>query len=102
MLYEVITHEDMLFGHQLHQLGYEFIQIDNPLIHKGLDSNQVFIKKTEEATKNLFLLYKTDRYPFLPQESKLLATFLKLNQWGLSKLLAFKFDVIKRVSYNFV
>ncbi len=90
-------HEDMLFGHQLHQLGYEFIQIDNPLIHKGLDSNQVFIKKTEEATKNLFLLYKTDRYPFLPQESKLLATFLKLNQWGLSKLLAFKFDVIKRV-----
>src|ERR1035437_2575691 len=36
-------HEDMLFGHQLHQLGYEFIQIENPLIHKGLDDNKTFI-----------------------------------------------------------
>ena len=26
-------HEDMLFGHQLHKLGFEIIQIDNPLIH---------------------------------------------------------------------
>lgn len=90
-------HEDMLFGHQLHQLGYEFTQIDNPLIHKGLDSNKVFLKKTEEATRNLFLLHKTGRYPFLAQESKLLATFLKLNKWGLTRLLAFKFDIVKEI-----
>jgi glycosyltransferase involved in cell wall biosynthesis len=76
-------HEDMLFGHQIHQLGYEFIQIDNPLIHKGLDDNMTFIKKTEEATRNLFLLYKTGSYPFLEDESKLLTSLLKLQNLHL-------------------
>ncbi len=93
-------HEDMLFGHQLHQLGYEFIQIDNPLIHKGLDSNRLFIKKTEEATLNLYLLHKTGRYPFLAQESKLLSSFLQLNRLGLKGLLAFKFRVINQLLNN--
>lgn len=79
-------HEDMLFGHQIHQLGYEFIQIDNPLIHKGLDDNMTFIKKTEEATGNLFLLYKTGNYPFLADESKLLTSLLKLQHLHLISL----------------
>jgi len=76
-------HEDMLFGHQIHQLGYDFIQIDNHLIHKGLDDNMTFIKKTEEATRNLFLLYKTGNYPFLADESKLLTSLLKLQNLHL-------------------
>jgi glycosyltransferase involved in cell wall biosynthesis len=88
-------HEDMLFGHQLHQLGYEFIQIENPLVHKGLDSNEIFIQKTEEGTRNLFLLYKTGRYPFLADESKLLKTYIRIYQTGLTRLLAFKFDLLK-------
>jgi len=90
-------HEDMLFGHQLHQLGYEFIQIENPLIHKGLDDNQTFLKKTEEGTRNLFLLYKTGHYPFLAQESKLLQVYLKFNKVGLTRLLALKFDFTKNI-----
>jgi glycosyltransferase involved in cell wall biosynthesis len=88
-------HEDMLFGHGLHQLGYEFIQIENPLIHKGLDNNKTFIYKTEEATRNLFLLYKTNRYPFLAEESKLLKTFLRIRKLGLTRLFAWKFTLIK-------
>jgi glycosyltransferase involved in cell wall biosynthesis len=88
-------HEDMLFGHQLHQLGYEFTQIENPLIHKGLDDNTTFICKTEEGTRNLFLLYKTGRYPFLAKESKLLKTFLRIHKLGLARLLALKYDLTK-------
>jgi len=88
-------HEDMLFGHQLHQLGYEFVQIENPLIHKGLDNNKTFISKTEEGTRNLFLLYKTSRYPFLREESKLLKTFLSIRKLGLTRLFALKFDIAK-------
>jgi len=88
-------HEDMLFGHQLHQLGYEFIQIENPLIHKGLDDNQTFINKTEEATRNLFLLYETGRYQFLSEESRLLNTFLLIKRMKLTHLLAWKFDFTK-------
>jgi len=86
-------HEDMLFGHQLHQLGYKFIQIDNPLIHIGLDDNKTFIIKTEEATRNLFLLYKTNHYPYLAENSTLLKTFLKIQKFGLVRLLALKFDL---------
>ena len=81
-------HEDMLFGHQLKQLGYEFIQIENPLIHTGLDINKVFIRKTEEATLNLLLLHETNRYPFLANESTLLRNFFKVKKAGLHKLLA--------------
>jgi glycosyltransferase involved in cell wall biosynthesis len=88
-------HEDMLFGHQLHQLGYKFIQIENPLIHKGLDDNNAFIRKTEEGTRNLFLLHETGRYPFLAEESKLLKTFLLIRRLGFTRLFAFKFDVTK-------
>ncbi len=86
-------HEDMLFGHQLHQLGYEFIQIENPLIHKGLDDNRSFLSKTEEGTRNLFLLYQTGRYPFLADESKLLNTYIRIYKSGLTRLFALKFDL---------
>lgn len=90
-------HEDMLFGHQLHQLGYEFIQIENPLIHKGLDDNNTFLKKTEESTRNLFLLYQTGRYPFLADESKLLNTYIRIYKSGLTRLFAVKFDLTRHL-----
>lgn len=89
-------HEDMLFGHELHQLGYEFIQIENPLIHKGLDDNLTFLKKTKEATRNLFLLYQTGRYPFLLNESRLLRQFGFIDKWGLIPL----FSTLQRLTEN--
>ena len=95
-------HEDMLFGHQLHQLGYEFIQIENPLIHKGLDDNLTFIRKTEEGTRNLFLLYQTGRYPYLTEESKLLATYLRIKKLGLTRLFSLKFFLTKRFMQKFL
>lgn len=90
-------HEDTLFGHQLHELGCAFIHIENPLIHKGLDDNETFIRKTEEGTRNLYLLYKTGRYPYLVDESKLLNTFVKLHKMRLTGLMALKFDFIRRL-----
>jgi glycosyltransferase involved in cell wall biosynthesis len=90
-------HEDMVFGHQLHQLGYEFIQIENPLIHKGLDDNKTFLKKTEDSTRNLFLLYKSGRYPYLANESKLLKTYIRLNKLRLTGLFSLKFDLTENL-----
>jgi len=90
-------HEDMLFGYQLHQLGYEFTQIENPLIHKGLDDNETFLRKTEEGTRNLFLLYKTGRYPFLATESKLLNTYIRIYKIGLVRLAAWKFKIVRPI-----
>lgn len=90
-------HEDMLFGHQLHQLGYEFIQIENPLIHKGLDDNRTFIRKTEESARNLYLLYKTGKYPYLNSESKLLNTYIKIDSYRLTRLFSFIYTLTRSV-----
>lgn len=90
-------HEDMVFGHQLHQLGYGFIQIENPLIHKGLDDNETFLQKTKEATRNLFLLYQTGRYPYLAEESKLLHSFIRIYKLGLTPLCAWGFNQLQAV-----
>jgi glycosyltransferase involved in cell wall biosynthesis len=87
-------HEDMLFGHQLKQLGYEFIQIENPLIHTGLDENTVFLKKTEEATANLLKLHKTGRYPFLTSESTLLRKYSTVQKAGLRPVMAMLYNLL--------
>ncbi|HRZ98003.1 MAG TPA: hypothetical protein P5084_10630, partial [Paludibacter sp.] len=55
------------------------------------------ILKTEEATRNLFLLYQTGQYPFLAEESNLLTGFLKLQKTGLTRLFATKFDITKKI-----
>jgi glycosyltransferase involved in cell wall biosynthesis len=88
-------HEDLIFGHQLHQLGYEFIQIENPLIHKGLDDNETYIHKTEEATRNLLSLYRTGHYPFLAEESTLLYSFIRIYKSGLTRLCANAFGILQ-------
>ena len=93
-------HEDTLFGHQLHELGTQFIHLENPLIHKGLDDNETFIRKTEEGTRNLYLLYKTGRYPFLADESKLLNTYIRIYKTGLTRLLVIAFKTLKPYLQN--
>ena len=90
-------HEDTLFGHQLHELGTHFIHIENPLIHKGLDDNKTFLLKTKEATRNLFLLYQTGRYPFLAEESKLLHSFVRINKLKLTQLCSYTFNQLQEV-----
>ncbi len=78
--------EDTLFGHCIKKLGIKIYQIENPLIHKGLDENSIFIQKTEKATENLYKLYRTGRYPFLTTHSKLLTTFEKIERLKLTSL----------------
>ena len=90
-------HEDTIFGYALHERGFVFQRIDNPLIHKGLDDNYTYLKKTAESVRNLYLLYLSGRYPFLVDESKLLHTFLQLNKYYLTKMLALKFVFVRKL-----
>ena len=95
---ETITgygHEDTLFGHHLHEAGYTFQRIDNPLIHRGIDDNEVFLLKTSESVKNLYRLFISGKYPFLAKESKLLHYFQTITKYHLAGLFAFKFLLIK-------
>ena len=88
-------HEDTLFGHEIAELGCDVKHIDNALIHKGLDNNKTFIKKTENGTKNLYLMYRSGKYPFLANQSKLLHTFVSIKKYGFHQVLAHAFSLFK-------
>ncbi|MHB9056807.1 MAG: glycosyltransferase family 2 protein [Paludibacteraceae bacterium] len=90
-------HEDTLFGHKIAELKCDMHHIDNPLLHKGLDDNMTFIRKTEESTRNLYFLYKTGRYPFLENQSKLLFTFNQFKKRNFINDLASLFPILKPV-----
>lgn len=49
-------YEDVLFGSELKKLGIGIVHIDNPMTHMGLDSNDVFLKKSETALHTLLSL----------------------------------------------
>lgn len=49
-------HEDTLFGIELKRKGLSVIHIDNTCIHNGLESNQIFVEKTETGLRNLHRL----------------------------------------------
>lgn len=89
-------HEDTLFGHQLHVAGYKFQFVNNSIVHAGLDSNEKYLQKTEQASENLLKLYQTGRYPYLKDESKLLSSYLKLKEWKLDGVLALKYRWMKK------
>lgn len=46
-------HEDTLFGFSLMEKGHIVVHIDNPVVHEGLETNAVFLDKTDEGLRNL-------------------------------------------------
>lgn len=46
-------YEDALFGVELEQRHVPILHIDNPLVHEGLDTNDVFLRKSETALHTL-------------------------------------------------
>jgi len=46
-------HEDSLFGFELQENSVEILHIDNPVIHTGIESNEIFLAKTRAAIENI-------------------------------------------------
>lgn len=88
-------HEDTIFGVRLNELNVDFNFIDNPVVHIGLESNSVFIKKTEESISKLYQLFVSDKYPSLKEASKILNVFCRLQKLHMVSLLSLKFDLLK-------
>lgn len=49
-------YEDTLFASELLNSGYSIAHINNPVLHAGLEPNDVFLKKIEESIHNLLRL----------------------------------------------
>lgn len=81
-------HEDTLFGLDLQKKGVGILHIENPVFHEGLESNDVFLNKTETAIKNLLIISEKPAYDTLAcQNIKLLNTCLKIRNAGLLPVL---------------
>jgi len=74
-------HEDTKFGLALAAAGVPVVHLDNPLIHNGLDSEIVFLSKSEAAVRNLALVFRQDG---LGPDSRLLRLALQLRKWGVA------------------
>lgn len=66
-------HEDTVFGIALKRKNIRVVHIDNPVIHTGLESDEVFLNKTKEGVENLWRLYQDEKID--ASESKLLRAF---------------------------
>ena len=74
-------HEDTLFGIDLMNRGITVKHIDNPLRHEGITSTDKFLKQTEHAIDNLFVVYDkvNDKQQFV-DSVRLMKTFQKLQR----------------------
>ena len=87
-------HEDSLFGVEIAHKG-TIQNINNSLIHKGLDSNEQFLNKTQTAVQNLLHIYNKDNHTKLIEASKLLRTYIQLKQIHFMPFVAFCFKLSK-------
>jgi glycosyltransferase involved in cell wall biosynthesis len=80
-------HEDTLFGFVLIKNGIQIDHIDNPLVHTGLETNELFLQKSRNAVKNLTHIYsilKED--PLLADMVRLIRAYKWLISLGLRKV----------------
>ena len=71
--------EDTILGTELKKQNIPIYHIDNTLYHDGLDTNEIFLQKTETAVENLWKLWTTTTdKKSLVEESKLLTTYTML------------------------
>jgi hypothetical protein len=73
-------YEDLLYARELQQLNVDILHIENPVIHEGLENNDVFLRKTENAISNLAAIYKKGSHP----TTRLIKTYEKLERFGIT------------------
>lgn len=82
-------YEDALFGKELERRGIPIRHIDNKLLHSGLESNAVFLAKSEQALATLLTIEdRVESTPLLAALRKLRALHLEsifMIYWNLRK-----------------
>lgn len=89
-----LRHEDTLFSFDLKQAEIKVIHIENPIIHNGLESSLVFLKKSEESLQGLDYLIENK---FLSSEYvRLSEKFKKFKKYNLEGLYLFFYSTFKK------
>ena len=92
-------HEDTLLGYELKKKGIQITQIDNPLIHTGIEDNKIFLEKTLTGLNNLIYIIKNvETSPDFINDIKLLKFHRKLKKKGVTSLLIFFYPILFPIS----
>ena len=94
-------HEDTLFGFEILELGEYIHQIDNPVLNCVLDTNEVFLDKTQQAIENLVLCRSLveDKVGF-EQYVRILSIHKRISQFGMSSILVLGQKIFGKWLYN--
>lgn len=76
-------HEDTLFGQALQQRGIPIRHLDNPLLHTGLETAEVFLAKSRQALANLAFLHQSGS----GIDTRLLRAYTRMAAWPGSGVL---------------
>lgn len=87
-------HEDTLLAYQLGLKKVKVIHINNAIEHGDIDSNAIFLKKTEKGLINLHKLYKLEKIS--PEFVSILALYVKLEKLKIVLLFSFLFKMVKK------
>jgi glycosyltransferase involved in cell wall biosynthesis len=90
-------HEDTIFGYNLRRLGYRIKDIDNPVIHLGLNTTDKFLSNIESATKNLYLIYQNYDYKQELKRIPLIKTCIKIKRLNLISLYLFFYRLLQPI-----
>jgi glycosyltransferase involved in cell wall biosynthesis len=85
-----LRHEDTLFALDAGKMGIDVAHIDNPVMHLGLESSEVFLRKSREACDALLLLVG-DKL-IAPEQTALSRVAQKYSQSILGKLAVWIYD----------
>lgn len=93
-------HEDTLYGIELERKRVIIDHIDNPVLNKHLDTNEVFLMKTENAIQNLLEIYKKSfKVPEIKQ-LKLIRFYEKLKRLRLLFLVTIFFVLTEKFLFR--
>ena len=87
-------YEDLLFSMLLKKNRIEIFHIENYISNIDYEPNQVFVTKSEEASKNLSSIYNSSQKELI-SEIKLVYFYEKLRFWRIEKLYLIFFRLYK-------
>jgi glycosyltransferase involved in cell wall biosynthesis len=83
---------DIYFGYQLYQQHISVLHLDNPILHLGLETNEVYFQKALQGveSRKKYLLHEKG----VDQMNPLVQAYAKLKKMGLTKLVAVGFKIV--------
>jgi glycosyltransferase involved in cell wall biosynthesis len=96
-------HEDTLFGFVLLQNNIKIVHIDNPVLNSCLDSNPIFLEKTQQSIQNLWFIHEEiqPNIDFI-NHVRLLKTYYNVKKYRAIPLIRFVNYFIGKLNEHFL